>query len=51
MQVLTDNEFLEKASEDWPEMNEALILLRQEGRIQIFDDGGSPLIVLAEQLN
>ena len=41
------------AEQDQPaELNEALLEMRRQGTIQIFDDGtGDPLIVKAEQTN
>jgi len=52
--VLTDEEFMvmvaNKGNPD--ELNQAMLALRQEGRIQLFDDGsGDPLIVKTEQAN
>ena len=52
--VLNDEEFLamvaNKGNPD--ELNQAMLALRQEGRIQLFDDGsGDPLIVKTEQAN
>ncbi len=52
--VLTDEQFLAMvASKGNPaELDEAMLALRREGRIQIFDDGtGDPLIVKTERLN
>ena len=52
--ILTDKEFLAAvADKDAPEeFDNALLELRREGRIQIFDDGsGEPLIVKLEQTN
>ena len=52
--ILTDEEFLSMvADKDAPEeFDKALLEMRREGRIQIFDDGsGEPLIVKLEQTN
>ena len=52
--ILTDKEFLSMvANKDAPEeFDMALLEMRREGRIQIFDDGtGDPLIVKLEQTN
>ena len=52
--VLTDEEFLAMvANKGNPaEFNQAMLALRREGRIQLFDDGsGDPLIVMTERMN
>ena len=32
-------------------LNQELLQMRREGRIQLFDDGGDPLIIKVEQTN
>jgi hypothetical protein len=52
--VLTDEEFLAMvANKGNPaELNQAMLALRREGRIQLFDDGSDdPLIVTTERTN
>ena len=52
--ILTDDEFLAMvADRGQPEgLDEVILDLRHEGRIQIFDDGtGDPLIIKLEQTN
>jgi len=52
--VLTDEEFLVMvANKGNPaELNQAMLALRREGRIQLFDDGsGDPLIITTERTN
>ena len=52
--VLTDEQFLAMvANKGNPaELNQAMLALRQEGRIQLFDDGcGDPLILKTERTN
>ena len=54
MRILTDEEFLAmvagKGNPD--EMNQAILELRREGRIQLFDDGnGDPLLITIQQTN
>jgi hypothetical protein len=52
--ILTDDEFLVMVAdqEQLAELNEALLEMRQQGKIQIFDDGtADPLIVQLEQTN
>jgi hypothetical protein len=52
--VLTDEQFLAMvANKGNPaELDQAMLALRREGRIQLFDDGsGDPLIVKTEQMN
>ena len=54
MRILSDNEFLAMVADrgNPDEMNRAILTLRREGRIQLFDDGSSdPLIVHLEQTN
>jgi len=52
--IVSDEEFLamvaDKGNPD--ELNQAMLALRREGRIQLFDDGsGDPLIVKMERVN
>jgi hypothetical protein len=52
--IVSDEEFLamvaDKGNPD--ELNQAMLALRREGRIQLFDDGsGDPLIVTMERVN
>ena len=52
--VLTDQQFLAMvADQDQPdELNQSLLEMRREGKIQIFDDGTSdPLIIKLEHTN
>jgi hypothetical protein len=52
--ILTDEQFLAMvAGQEQPEeFNQALLEMRREGRIQIFDDGSAdPLIIKLEQTN
>jgi hypothetical protein len=52
--ILTDNEFLQMvADQEQPaELNEALLEMRRQRKIQIFNDGsGDPLIIQLEQTN
>jgi hypothetical protein len=52
--ILTDEQFLAMvADQDQPaELNQAMLELRRDGKIQIFDDGSDePLIVKLEQTN
>jgi hypothetical protein len=52
--ILTDDEFLAMvAGKGHPdELNQAMLTLRREGRIQLFDDGsGDPLVVTLERTN
>jgi hypothetical protein len=52
--VLTDEEFLAMVADkdQLAELNEALLSMRRDGAIQIFDDGsGEPLLVVIEQTN
>jgi hypothetical protein len=52
--ILTDKQFLAMvADQEQPaELNEALLEMRREGKIQIFDDGTSdPLIIQLERTN
>lgn len=54
MRILTDQEFLAMVSGKGnpDELNQALLQLRREGRVQIFDDGSNdPLLVMTEQTN
>lgn len=54
VRILSDNEFLAMVAK-WnnpEEMNRAFLTLRQEGRIQLFDDGsGDPIIIQLEKTN
>ena len=52
--ILTDDEFLAMvADQEQPaELNQALLEMRRNGKIQIFDDNsGDPLIIKLEQTN
>ena len=52
--VLTDEQFLAMVAnkENPAELDQAMLTLRREGRIQLFDDGsGDPLVVKTEQTN
>ena len=52
--ILTDEQFLAMvASQEQPaELNRALLEMRRDGKIQIFDDNsGDPLIIKLEQTN
>lgn len=52
--VLTDDEFLAAVADkgQLEEINEALLEIQREGRIQVFDDGsGDPLIIKLERTN
>ncbi len=52
--VLTDEEFLAMVADKGnpAELNEAMLALRREGRIQLFDDGtDDPLIITTERTN
>jgi hypothetical protein len=52
--ILTDDEFLAMVAEqEQPaELNEALLEMRRDGKIQIFNDGtGDPLIIQLERTN
>ena len=52
--ILTDDEFLTMVAEqEQPaELNEALLEMRRQGKIQIFDDNsGDPLIIKLERTN
>jgi hypothetical protein len=52
--VLTDEQFLAMVADKGnpAELNQAMLALRREGRIQLFDDGsGDPLIVKTELVN
>ncbi len=51
--IMTDEEFLAAvADKDYPqEFNQAMLELRREGLVQIFDDFGEPLIVKPEWVN
>ena len=54
MRILSDDEFLAMVAErgNPEEMNRAIIELRREGRIQLFDDGsGDPLVVRLHTTN
>jgi hypothetical protein len=54
MRILSDNEFLTMVADrgNPEEMNRAILTLRQEGRLQLFDDGsGDPLVIQLEQTN
>ena len=54
LRVLTDEEFLEMVADknNPAELDQAMLALRREGRIQLFDDGsGDPLIVATERTN
>ena len=54
MRILSDSEFLAMVADrgNPKEMNRAILKLRQEGRVQLFDDGsGDPLVVHLEQTN
>ena len=54
MRVMTDDEFLAAVADKGNpnELNQAMLELRREGKIQIFDDGsGDPLIVTVEHTN
>ena len=54
MRILTDDEFLAAvAGKGSPaELDQAMLELRRQGRIQIYDDGsGDPLIIKIEQTN
>ena len=52
--ILTDEQFLAMVADEGApeELNDALLELRREGKVQIFDDGSkNPLIVKVEQTN
>ncbi len=52
--ILSDEQFLAMvANKGNPaELNQAMLALRREGRIQLFDDGSDdPLIVTTERMN
>ena len=52
--VLTDEQFLAMVADKGnpAELDQAILTLRREGRIQLFDDGsGDPLVVKTEELN
>jgi hypothetical protein len=52
--ILTDEQFLAMvADQDQPdELNQSLLEMRREGKIQIFgDNSGDPLIIKLEQTN
>jgi hypothetical protein len=52
--ILTDDEFLAMVADKGQpaDLDEAMLELRREGRIQILNDGtGDPLIVKLEQTN
>ena len=52
--VLSDEEFLAMVADKGnpAELNEAMLALRREGRIQLFDDGtDDPLIITTERTN
>ena len=54
MSILSDEEFLAMVEDKGnpEELNEAILELRREGRIQLFDDGGDdPLIIATEKTN
>jgi hypothetical protein len=54
MRILTDEEFLALVSDKGnpDELNQALLEMRREARIQLFDDGsGDPLIITTERTN
>ncbi len=54
MRILSDNEFLAMVADrgNPEEMNRAILELRREGRIQLFDDGsGDPLLIQLEKTN
>jgi hypothetical protein len=54
MRILSDNEFLVMVADrgNPQEMNQAILTLRREGRIQLFDDGsGDPLLIQLEKTN
>ncbi|MGA2620203.1 MAG: hypothetical protein ABSF26_21500 [Thermoguttaceae bacterium] len=52
--VLSDEQFLAMVADKGnpAELDQAMLEMRREGRIQLFDDGsGDPLIVKAERTN
>ena len=50
--IMTDQEFLAVADPEQEEFNTTLLAMREEGRIQIFDDGiRGPLLVSTYLLN
>jgi hypothetical protein len=52
--ILTDEEFLAMVANrgNPAELNQAMLDLRREGRIQLFDDGsGDPLVIKTERAN
>ena len=54
MRVLTDDEFLAAVADrnNPEELDRAMLELRRQGRIQIYNDGsGDPLIVTIEKTN
>lgn len=54
MRILSDNEFLAMVADrgNPEEMNRAILTLRREGRVQLFDDGsGDPLLIQLEKTN
>ena len=54
MRILSDSEFLAMVAKcaNHEDMNQAFLTMRQEGSIQLFDDGsGDPLIIQLEKTN
>jgi hypothetical protein len=52
--VLTDEQFLAMVADrrQPDDLNQELLEMRREGRIQLFDDGsGDPLVIKLEQTN